>query len=331
MTKSDGSMGKACVIGAGAYGCALACVAARAGFETVVWGRSATTVAEINQSHTNNVYLNGLELEPAIIATSEVAEALAETDLVILSVPTQSLSDLLPELKSHFQGDVPLVSSSKGIDRKTGKLPNELIKAQFPNAKIGVLSGPSFASDVVRNLPTAVSIAADEIAQANQLASMLSSSTFRCYANDDPRGVELGGALKNVLAVAVGITRGMGLGASAEAALITRGFTEMRRLAEALGAKRDTLLGLSGFGDFVLTCSSEQSRNFTYGIALGRGADLTDMKLAEGVFTAGIASELAEQSNVDVPIIDAVVGVLEKRVTAQEAVESLLMRPLKQE
>ncbi len=318
------------VLGSGSWGCALACVAARAGHGVKIWGRSAETVSEINNNHTNLKYLDHLKIEPSIIASADLTECLNAAEIVVLSLPTQSLASALPEIKTVI--DQPtLITTCKGIDRKTGKLPHELVHATMPGIRVASLSGPSFATDVVSGLPTAVTIASRESETSDTMAQAFSTSTFRCYASSDPKGVELGGALKNVLALAVGAARGMKLGASAEAALIARGFAEVSRLATKLGAKPETLTGLSGLGDLVLTCSSPQSRNFSYGIAMGRNEPLEGLKLAEGAFTASVALSLASKVGVDVPITEAIVNVLEKKKTAQEAVAELLTRPLKRE
>lgn len=323
-------MSRIAVIGAGAWGSALACVCARAGHETVLWGRSDTCVDEINSTHTNVKYLGHLKLEDAIQATTDMGHALTNADVILLSIPTQSLTGQFAEISDHVGGAV-LVTCCKGIDRESGKLPAELVEEGFPENRVAVLSGPSFATDVVSRLPTAVTVASRDAKVADHIALLLSTDSFRCYASSDVRGVELGGALKNVLALAVGATRGMGLGASAEAALMARGFAELRRLAKALGGEAETLVGLSGLGDLVLTCSSPQSRNFSYGMAMGRGESLEGLKLAEGAHTAGIALKIAEQHEIDVPIISAIVSVLEQRTTAHEAVVGLLNRPLKRE
>lgn len=323
-------MTKVCVIGSGAWGSALACVAARAGHEVIIWGRSQEAVSEINDSHINTKYLDGLKLEQAIVATSNIKRAVSGSDLVLLSIPTQMLSSRLDEIAQHV-GEAILVTCCKGIDKESEKLPAELVMEAFPDNSVGVLSGPSFASDVVSNLPTAVTVASVSEGTADILAGLLSTDTFRCYASTDIKGVELGGALKNVLALAVGAARGMELGASAEAALMARGFAELQRLAITLGAKPETLVGLSGFGDLVLTCSSPQSRNFSYGMAMGRGESLEGLKLAEGAHTAGVALKIADENNIDVPIIGAIVNVLEKKTIVREAVHALLTRPLKRE
>ena len=318
------------VIGGGAWGSALACVAARASGSSVIWARSANTVSKINESRSNPKYLDDLVLDENISATTDLATAASDKEIVLLCVPTQTLSSLLERLVPII-GDSTLVTCSKGIDRELGLLPAELVAHAFPNNAICALSGPSFATDVVSNLPTAVTVASQDIDVADYLAGTLSNDTFRCYASTDLKGVELGGALKNVLALAVGAARGMGLGASAEAALIARGFAELSRLAKALGAKPETLVGLSGLGDLVLTCSSVQSRNFTYGMAMGKGESLEGLKLAEGAHTAEIALNIAAREEIETPIISAIVDVLKGHQTARQAVNALLTRPLKRE
>lgn len=318
------------VLGSGSWGCALACIAARAGHAVTVWGRSQSTVDEINSNYTNRKYLDDLVLDSSITATTDMPAALENAETVILSIPTQSLSGSLASISPHL-GNASLITTCKGIDRESGRLPHELITDALPDLAVASLSGPSFASDVVSGLPTAVTIASADAGFSASISRDLSTATFRCYASTDIKGVELGGALKNVLALAVGAARGMKLGASAEAALIARGFAEISRLAARLGAEPQTLTGLSGLGDMVLTCSSPQSRNFTYGMAMGLGEPLEGLKLAEGAFTAAIALKLAREAGVDVPVTEAIVNVLEKRVTAREAVQQLLTRPLRRE
>ncbi|MEM7290724.1 MAG: NAD(P)H-dependent glycerol-3-phosphate dehydrogenase [Pseudomonadota bacterium] len=321
---------KIAVVGSGAFGSALACIAARAGHSVSIWGRSQSIVDEINDNHTNDTYLSGLELDHRISAETDMAAVTNDASCMLLSVPTQTLADVVKQVGS-LPSETILVSTCKGIDRKTGKLPHELVKDAFAENKIASLSGPSFASDMVIGKPTAVSVASNEDAISAYVASMLSMDTFRCYTSSDIKGVELGGALKNVLALAVGVARGMNLGASAEAALVARGFAEISSLAIAMGAKVETLSGLSGLGDLVLSCSSPQSRNFSYGMAMGKGEPLNGLKLAEGAFTASVALKHAQRLSIDTPIAEAVVNVLEKRITAREAVQQLLTRPLKRE
>ena len=323
-------MSKVAIIGGGAWGTALACVAARSGNETSLWCRDASVRDEINQKHTNSNYLNALEIEKTIQATTSLQEALSDAELVLLAVPAQQLSVVLSQFP-FIEASTLLVSTCKGIHQETGALPSQTLVAKFPNGRIAALSGPSFASDVVQSLPTAVTIASQDIAIADQVCDLISGGRFRGYASDDIKGVELGGALKNVLALAVGAANGMQLGASAQAALIARGFAEISRLVVKLGGRPETLMGLSGLGDITLTCSTPQSRNFSFGIALGRGDNLEGLKLAEGAFTASVAQRIACESGVEMPITSAIVDVLEKRITAREAVETLLERPLKRE
>ncbi len=321
---------KISIVGAGAWGTALACISARAGHETLLWGRSQEVVDEINAKKTNQKYLGNLELHQDIKATTNLSDALDKSSLILLSIPTQTISSRLQDFPT-IPAETIIVTTCKGIDRRTGKLPAELTAETFPSNNVGALSGPSFAVDVVANLPTAVTVASKSEGVADILASLLSHDLFRCYASTDLKGVELGGALKNVLALAVGATRGMELGASAEAALIARGFAEITRLAVNLGAKAETLSGLSGLGDLVLTCSSTKSRNFTYGIAMGRGDSLDGLKLAEGAFTASVANKIARERGLEMPVTEAIVEVLDNRITAHEAVRRLLSRPLKRE
>lgn len=324
-------MSKICILGGGAWGSALACVAKRAGHETALWSRNQSVVDAINQNGNNPKYLNDLPLEPEIQATNQLSIALTEADIILFAVPAQSIGETAKSAAQFIKSGAVNIACAKGIDRETGQLPSELIAKEIPKCPVAALSGPSFASDVVQKLPTAVTIASQDMALSQKLAASLSTEEFRCYASDDLKGVELGGALKNVLALAVGAARGMQLGASAEAALIARGFAEICRLAVALGAEPQTLSGLSGLGDLVLTCSTPQSRNFSYGIALGQGKDLQGLKLAEGAFTARIATKLAKQQNIDAPIIKTVTAVLDKELSAKDAVVQLLRRPLKSE
>jgi glycerol-3-phosphate dehydrogenase (NAD(P)+) len=223
------------------------------------------------------------------------------------------------------------VLCAKGIERSTGELLSSIAREILPGNPIAALSGPSFASDVAKGLPTAVVVAADTEDRAAALASRFSIGHFRCYSSDDLVGVEIGGALKNVFAIAAGAVTGAQLGASAQAAMVTRGFVELRRIGAAFGAKPETLMGLSGLGDLMLTCSTSQSRNFAYGLAVGRGESLDNLPLAEGVATAGIAARLAAEHGVDAPIISAVAQILDRAITIQEAVSALMSRPLRNE
>jgi glycerol-3-phosphate dehydrogenase (NAD(P)+) len=319
------------VLGAGAWGTALAASFRRAGRDCLLWGRDAETVGAINDRHRNPRYLDDIALPEDLRATTDLGAALSGAAVIVLAVPAQTLRGFLSGMLGEAAPDAVFVSVAKGIDRDTGRTMSEIIGEIAGRGRAAVLSGPSFAADVAAGLPTAVTVAAHDIDTARALAETLSSRTLRCYASNDLTGVELGGALKNVLAIAAGIVHGRNLGASATAALTTRGFAELQRVASALGAKPETLAGLSGLGDLILTCTSEKSRNFTYGAALGRGEDLTGLKLAEGVYTAAVAAELARDRGIDAPIIFAVDAILAGRITIDEAVDGLMSRPLKTE
>ncbi|MCO6051168.1 NAD(P)-dependent glycerol-3-phosphate dehydrogenase [Mesorhizobium sp. RP14(2022)] len=318
------------VIGAGAWGTALALAAARAEQSVRLWARDGTQVQAMRETGENAKALPGVPLGSAILPTADLSEALSDAEAVLVVVPAQTLRQVLPQLAPHLAPLIPLVLCAKGIERDTGLLPSDIARETTANPLLS-LSGPSFAADVGRGLPTAVVVGAQDEALAGEIARFMSSGSFRCYSNGDLRGVEAGGALKNVFALAAGAAAGAGLGASAQAALVTRGFVELRRLATRLGANPETIMGLSGLGDLLLTCSSAQSRNFAYGLALGRGESREGLKLAEGVPTAGIAAHLAVQHGIEAPIINAVTEILAGRLTIGDAVEALMTRPLKSE
>ena len=324
-------MSRIAILGGGAWGTALALTAARVGHDARLWARDANTVEAVNARGENPAFLPGVKFDVKISAGIEPETAMQGASLILAVIPAQSLRVALEQLAPAVPAGVPLVLCAKGIERASGKLLSQVAAGLLPGNPVAVLSGPSFALDVARGLPTAVTVAAEDEVLASAIAASLSSASFRCYTTTDVTGVEAGGALKNVLAIAVGAARGRGLGASAEAALITRGFVELRRLAESFGARPETPLGLSGLGDLILTCSSPQSRNFSYGLALGRGESLENRPLAEGVATAFIAAKIAEERGIDAPITMAAAAILEGRATIGEAVASLLMRPLKSE
>jgi len=318
------------VLGGGAWGTALALTAARAGHDVRQWARDPETVAALRRGE-NPRYLPGIALEPALDATIDLADALDGADCVLVVTPAQVLRQVLTEAKPHLPAGAPLVLCAKGIERETGTLLSRIADEIVPNHLVAALSGPSFATDVSRGLPTAVVIAAREEELAAGLAQRFSTGSFRCYSTDDLIGVEIGGALKNVFAIAAGAVIGFGLGASAQAATVTRGFAELRRIGEAFGARPETLMGLSGFGDLMLTCSSPQSRNFAYGLALGRGEPLEGRPLAEGVATAAIAARIVQERGIRAPIITTVSQILAGAITIQEAVTALMTRPLRHE
>ncbi|MDB5616358.1 NAD(P)H-dependent glycerol-3-phosphate dehydrogenase [Tardiphaga sp.] len=317
------------VIGAGAYGTALADVAARAGREVVLYARSASA-AEQMQTTRDNPRLPGVAIDAAVFVTADLALA-ARADIILLAVPSQQLRAALTALAPLLADGKPVVACAKGIEHGTHKFMTEVIEDVAPEAMAAILSGPNFAEDVARGLPTAVTLACADEAVAIDLVQALGSATFRPYHTTDVRGVEIGGAAKNVLAIAAGIVAGKRLGASALAALTTRGFSELLRLGRACGARNETLSGLSGLGDLILSCSSAQSRNFSLGAALGRGETPPRDKLAEGEFTAPVLVELAASKHVDMPVANAVAAILSGAATIDQAIEGLLTRPFKAE
>ena len=317
------------VIGAGAWGTALAGVAARAGRDVILCARSKDGAAQIAATRANPK-LAGVRLDPSLRVTGDPAVA-AAADIILIATPAQNLRAAVTALAPHLASATPVIACAKGIERGTHKFMTEVIAEAAPQAIPAILSGPSFADDVARGLPTAVTLAARDETLASELVRALGSSTFRPYHTSDIRGVEIGGAAKNVLAIAAGIAVGKKLGASAQAALITRGFSELLRLGRACGARGETMAGLSGLGDLILTCSSPQSRNFALGKALGRGEQPPRDKLAEGEFTAPVLIELAASRNVDTPVSNAVAAILSGASTIDEAIESLLTRPFRAE
>ena len=292
------------VLGAGAWGTALAHVARSAGHEVHVWSRA----------------------EPAL-------EPLRGSEAAILAVPAQGVRKVLSGLKTIVTNSIPLIIAAKGIEQGTGLFMNEVVAEVLPEAQPMVLSGPSFAADVMKGLPTAVVLAAAELSAARRWAEALSVPAFRIYASDDVKGVEIGGALKNVLAIACGISDGRGLGDSARAALTTRGFAELTRFAARLGAKPETLMGLSGLGDLLLTCSSRQSRNYSFGFAVGEGKSVAEALalskgVVEGAATVRIAQRIAHRLGLDMPIVDAVHAIVDENAAPAQEIARLLARPL---
>lgn len=322
------------IVGGGAWGTALALAAARAGRRPLLWARDPATVTAINLSRENPRHLPGIRLDPPVAATLDLDEA-AGCDLVVLATPAQTTRAVAADLAGRLRPGTPVVLSAKGFEAGTGRLLADVLAEVAPAAVPAVLSGPSFAADVARGLPTAVTVAAADIALADAVAAAFAGPSFRPYASDDVIGVEVGGALKNVLAIASGVVVGRGLGASAQAALVARAFAELVRLAVALGGRAETLTGLSGLGDLFLTTSSRQSRNFAYGIALGEGRAVEGPDeagpLVEGAKTAPVAVAIARRLGVDLPITEAVAGLVEGRVSVDEVMAGLLARPLKRE
>jgi glycerol-3-phosphate dehydrogenase (NAD(P)+) len=316
------------IIGGGAWGTALAQVAAAAGRETLLWALEPEVVEAVNSRHENGVFLAGVQLSPAIRATSELTD-LGECDAWLVVTPAQHMRAVLERASDC---DKPLVLCSKGIEEKSGELLHRVAKQACPGAKIAVLSGPTFAHEVAKGLPTAVTLAAEDAELAQQLRDRIKQPTFRIYVSDDLAGAEIGGAVKNVLAIACGVVEGKGLGQNARAALIGRGFAEMARFGLAFGARRETLAGLSGLGDLVLTCSSTSSRNYSLGKGIGEGRSaaelLADRKtVAEGAFTAPVLARLAREKGIDMPIVDAVDALIAGRASVDQVLDALLTRP----
>jgi glycerol-3-phosphate dehydrogenase (NAD(P)+) len=316
------------VIGGGAWGTALAQVAASSGDETLLWAIEPEVVDAVNGRHENSLYLPGQLLEGTIRATSDLLD-LQVCDAWLVVTPAQHMRGVLERAPAFAR---PLVLCAKGIEERSGQLLHSVARQACPKADIAVLSGPTFAHEVAKGLPTAVTLAAEDAALAEALRDRLAQPTFRIYVSDDVAGAEIGGAVKNVLAIACGVVEGKGLGQNARAALIGRGFAEMSRFGQALGAKRDTLAGLSGLGDLVLTCTSTSSRNYSLGIGLGQGRAAADLladrrTVAEGAFTAPVLARLAREKGVDMPIVDAVDALIGGRASVEQVLDALLTRP----
>ncbi|TCP40321.1 NAD(P)H-dependent glycerol-3-phosphate dehydrogenase [Rhodovulum marinum] len=316
------------IAGAGAFGVALAVALAQAGRAVTLWGRDTAGI-EALRTRRESPRLNGVILPETVSVTAEIGE-MAACGPVLLAVPMQALSGLLTQHGAALDGRT-LVACCKGVDLATGRGPSALIAEACPGTTPAVLTGPSFAADIARGLPTALTLACADAETGARLQERLSTPALRLYRSLDVIGAELGGALKNVMAIASGIVIGSGLGESARAALITRGFAEMQRFARAYGAEPETLAGLSGFGDLVLTCTSAQSRNFRYGAALGEGAYFDPQITVEGAATARAVAAIAKARGIDMPVTQSVAHVIDGRRSIQEAVKILLSRPLKEE
>lgn len=313
------------IVGAGAFGTALAVALGREGRDVRLWARDVAHVSEMARSRANEARLPGVKLPKTVSVTAKIVD-LTGADVVLLSLPMQDLRGFL--LANPSLNGLPLVACCKGIDLTTLKGPTALIEAACPNSAFAILTGPSFAADIARGLPTALTLAC---AEGEALQHLLSTPTLRLYRTTDVIGAELGGALKNVIAIAAGIVMGAGLGDSARAALMTRGYAEMSRLALALGGRAETLAGLSGFGDLVLTCTSVQSRNFRFGQALGAGQAFDPHVTVEGAATAKAVSNMAKTMQIDMPITQMIAALIAQNITLPQAISALLSRPLKQE
>lgn len=324
--------GRIGVIGGGAWGTALAQVAAAGGEEALLWAREPEVVESINDAHENRLFLPGIALAPAIRATADLAE-LVQCAALLVVTPAQHMRSVLASLP---RSGAPLILCAKGMEEATTKLMHNVAREEQPEAPIAVLSGPTFAHEVAAGLPAAVTLAVEERSVGETLRARLARPSFRPYLSDDVIGAEIGGAVKNVLAIACGVVEGRGLGLNARAALISRGFAEMTRFGIARGARAETLAGLSGLGDLVLTCSSENSRNFSLGKGLGQGRPAADLladrrTVAEGAYTAPVLRRAAEEAGVDMPIVGAVNALLSGEASVDEVLERLLSRPLRSE
>ncbi len=323
------------VIGAGAWGTALANIAARARCKTVLWSFEPEVAEQIAQSGENKKYLPGIRLDSRIEATGDIAAA-CRCEILLLVTPVQHSRAITAQMKPFVKPATPVVLCSKGIEISTGHLMSQILQETLPQSRPVILSGPSFAGEVAKGLPTAVTLAAADADTGRRIAKALNTSTFRLYLSDDLTGAQIGGAVKNVLAIACGIVEGRELGASASAALTARGFAELIRLAVALGAKRETLSGLSGLGDLILTCGSMQSRNMSLGAALGQGKTLAQImqerqSVSEGVHTAKIILQKAAGAGVEMPICAAVHAILHEGRSVGQEITRLLTRPMKDE
>lgn len=328
-------MRRLAIIGGGAWGTALGTAARRAGSLPIVWARDPDVVGAINERHENPFFLPGVSLDPLIVATTDLGKAVAGADAALLAVPAQFLRTIFLILRPSLPAGLPVLICAKGIETKSLKMMSEVCHDISPGLPFAVMSGPSFAIEVARDMPTAVTIASNSSGLARAFVMGLGSSRFRPYLSDDPIGVQIGGAVKNVLAIACGIVTGRGMGDNTRASLITRGLAEMVRLGRAKGGREETFRGLSGLGDLVLTSTATQSRNFTLGLALGRGEKLDAAlsgrrSVVEGVATAPAVAGLARRLGVEMPITEAVEAVLQGAVIDQ-MIEGLLRRPFRSE
>ncbi len=331
------------VIGAGAWGTALAIAAAGAGRQVRLWAREPEVVEAISKSRENTFFLPERPIPDGVTATTDMDEALNGADIVLLVVPSQFLRVSAREAEKRLKAGVPVVICSKGIERGTGKLMSTIIEDEMPGRPYAVLSGPTFAEELAAGLPTAVTVASDfagteeaDTSVAARVALALGSPNLRPYISDDVTGVEVGGAIKNVIAIACGIATGLGFRSNTRAALIARGLEEMKSLAEALGGQRETVTGLSGIGDLMLTCSSEQSRNMSFGMALGQGRTAEEAlsgkaQVVEGVVNTASVTDLARELGIELPICEAMRALLEDGAELADVVAGLLGRPLKAE
>ena len=335
MNKNNQYYKEISVIGAGAWGTALAEVISRQGNKVNLWAREDDVVKNINTLNTNDLYLPNTKLSKLIIAHNNLNDVL-DCDLLLMVTPAQFMRSILDDLKSDLNEEVPIVLCSKGIETKTLNLMSEIAEAIIPNNTLAILSGPTFAIDVVKNKPTAVTLACKDLDIGKNIADSINLPTFRPYLSEDVIGAQIGGATKNVIAIAAGVVEGQNLGDSARAATIARGYSEINLLAVALGGKEETLSGLSGMGDLLLTCNSKTSRNFSLGIKLGQGLSVKEAtnnlsSVAEGMYSARAINKLSNKLGIEMPITNAVNDLIEKNRSVDEIINNLLSRPIKKE
>lgn len=325
-------MGKVGVIGGGAYGSAMACVLQRAGHRTTIWAREPFTVTSISRDRMNPLYLPRIKLTAGIRATGDLAQAIDGMDFLLLAVPAQFLRSVARDMAAYVPNAMPIVNCAKGIEKGTCAFMPEVIAETIPQATVAVLSGPAFAREVARDLPTGVTFACADAAIGESVSRAIATTNFCTYLTDDVPGSAIGGVMKNVLAIACGIAHGRKLGANARATLITRGLAEMARLGLAKGARLETFLGLSGIGDLTLTCNNVQSRNMSLGVAIGEGRALGDIlaerrEVTEGAHSAGALAELAKRLGLGMPIVAAVDAVLNRGADIEDSISRLIAHP----
>lgn len=323
------------VVGAGAWGTALAVLAARLGADVTLWTRRSEFALALDLARENTTYLPGVRLDPKIRMTAD-ARALIDAKRVLLVAPAQHVRAVVTSIQSGIAHDATIIICAKGIEVSSGQLLSSVVSDLLPGRTIAVLTGPSFADEVARNLPTAVTVACQDRAIGDDLVQLLGTHTFRPYYTDDVIGAQVGGAVKNVLAIACGICEGRRFGENARAALITRGLAEIGRMIVALGGRSETLMGLSGLGDVTLTCTSKRSRNYALGVALGQGNSLHSLlqgrqTVAEGVASTSAVADLARRYDTEMPIVSAVEDVLHRGADLDETVRALLTRPFRAE
>ncbi len=328
-------MKKLGVIGAGAWGTALATVSVRAGLDTLIWAREDEVVDSINSSHENHLFLEGVALDPALIATSDMAD-MADRDVILLVAPAQHLRSVSAQLRDNISVKAPVLICSKGIEVASGKLMSRVLEETMPDNPIGVLGGPTFAAETSRNMITAITLAMTDEKLGLEIVKALGQPTFRPYFSTDVIGAQIGGAIKNIIAIASGIVAGLGLGENAKAALITRGLNEMQRFGLSRGAEAETMMGLSGVGDLVLTCSSLLSRNMSLGKALGEGKSFKEImdgriSVSEGAHTVEVVHKIAVEEGIEMPITEAVYRIIYDGDSVEEVMNDLMTRPFTKE